>query len=63
MMYMIDHPYIWDNLLIGIETMMAKGVPVDAAMQLRPAFEKALEEHRISEKILQQFDELIDGFR
>jgi hypothetical protein len=43
--------------------MMAIGVPVVATMQLRPAFEEALEDHRISEKILQQFDEFIDGFR
>ena len=63
MVYAIDHPYIWDNLLIGFEPMMAKGIPIVATMQLRPDFEKAMEDHRISEKILHQFDELINGFR
>jgi hypothetical protein len=52
--------YIWDNLLIGIERMLAQGLPYDVAQELRIVFVKAFEEKRISENILAQFDKLFE---
>ena len=56
----MDNPYIWYNLLVGIETMLSKGVPYDAVRELRIVFTKALEENRISQQTLDQFDKLIE---
>ncbi len=56
----MDNPYIWYNLLVGIETMLAKGLPYDAVQELRIVFTKALEEKRISQQTLDQFDKLIE---
>ena len=56
----MDNPYIWYNLLVGIETMLSQGVPYDAVRELRIVFIKALEEKRISQQTLDRFDELIE---
>lgn len=56
----MDNPYIWDNLLIGIEWMMIKGLPYDAVEELRIVFTKAFEDKRISQSMLERFEKLID---
>jgi hypothetical protein len=56
----MDNPYIWDNLLIGIEWMMVKGLPYDAVEELRVVFMKAYEDKRISQSMLERFERLIE---
>jgi NRPS condensation-like uncharacterized protein len=56
----MDNPYIWENLLIGIRTMLASGIPYDAVNELRIVFIKAYEDKRISQHMLEQFDQLIE---
>lgn len=56
----MDNPYIWENLLIGIRTMLASGIPYDAVNELRIVFIKAYEDKRISQYMLEQFDQLIE---
>jgi len=56
----MDNPYIWYNLLVGIETMLRTGVPYDAVRELRIVFTKALEENRISQQTLDQFDKFFE---
>ena len=56
----MDNPYIWYNLLVGIEMMLSKGVPYDAVRELRIVFIKALEEKRIRQQTLDRFDKLIE---
>jgi hypothetical protein len=56
----MDNPYIWENLLIGIRMMLASGVPYDAVDELRIVFIKALEDKRISQDMLEQFEQLIE---
>jgi hypothetical protein len=56
----MNNPYIWDNLLIGIRMMLASGVPYDAVDELRIVFIKALEDKRISQDMLEQFEQLIE---
>lgn len=56
----MDNPYIWDNLLIGIEWMMIKGLPYDAVEELRIVFTKAFEDKRISQTMLERFEKIIE---
>jgi hypothetical protein len=55
----MDNPFIWDNLLIGIERMLASGLPHEAVGELRIVFLIALKEKRISQDTLNRFDHLI----
>lgn len=55
----MDNPFIWENLLIGIERMLASGLPYEALEELRIVFLIALKEERISQDTLNRFDQLI----
>ena len=56
----MDNPFIWDNLLISIKSMLASGLPYEVAEELRIVFLIALNDGRISQNTLNRFDKIIE---